>query len=127
MCSAVLPLIALLEQTAQLVTRVGVQFESVGRSFCIYNVRIDLAAPGCQRGFKPNDPGRFRVILLWRCGVTTQSVHEFRSFMLQRSDARPFAIVDSRSSNSPARKSNQSKEGDQLHSPENRTRIERRE
>src|SRR5439155_8390153 len=46
--------------------------------------------------------------------------------MLQRSDVPPFAIVDSRSSNFPARKSNQSEEGDQLHSPKNRTRVERR-
>ena len=46
--------------------------------------------------------------------------------MLQRSEAPRRAIVDFSSSNFPARKSNQSEEGDQLHSPKNRTRVERR-
>src|SRR5437764_38619 len=87
MRSAVLPFVALLEQSAQLVARVAVQIESLGGTFRVHHVRIDSAGARRQRCLHSNCSGSFCVIFSRRHVTTAQLVHQVSGFMLERSDA----------------------------------------
>src|SRR5437762_2170941 len=110
MCSAVLPFVALLEQTAQLVARVAVQIESGGGTFRVDHVGIDAAGARRERCLHANCPGSFCVIFSWRHVTTAQLVHQISGFMLQRSDTSRLAVIDSRPPYFPDAKRKECKE-----------------
>src|SRR6266567_6032093 len=97
--SAILELVALLEQSPQSFARIRIESERIRRCLSIDGVWIDIAR---QRCFHSNDPGSLRVVFPWRYIVPAQFAHQFSSFMLQRGDASRLTVIDSDLSDFPS-------------------------
>src|SRR4029434_10760401 len=83
-CSTVLPLVVLLEQTTKTVARITIKLESFRRSFRIDGVWIDGAVTRGERGFQSNNSRGFGIIFSRRRIIAAQLVHQLGCFMLQR-------------------------------------------